>query len=308
MRTLKGSSVTKNLIRILSVGALSLHLAAAEDDCTIRIIAGEGEGEGEGGGEGEGEDVDSDGDGLLDREELAIGTDPFNADTDGDGLLDGQEVFCNQPQPLPAGQEDGAAPEPDVYPVPACCTDPLNPDSDGDGILDGEDRCEDQQLDSDGDGLLDADEQWIGTDPYNPDTDGDGLLDGVEAFCGGVPVPFDGSEPNRPEDPSAPDIMPPPSDCCTDPLNADSDFDGILDGEDVCEVITLDADGDGLADEVELQLGTDPYNPDSDGDRLLDGDELALGFDPLNPDTDGDGILDGDEVVVCDASNGVDCG
>ena len=36
--------------------------------------------------------ADSDGDGLLDEEEIRLGTDPNNPDTDGDGLLDGEEV------------------------------------------------------------------------------------------------------------------------------------------------------------------------------------------------------------------------
>ena len=33
--------------------------------------------------------ADSDNDGLYDAEEVALGTDPFNADTDGDALPDG---------------------------------------------------------------------------------------------------------------------------------------------------------------------------------------------------------------------------
>jgi hypothetical protein len=57
--------------------------------------------------------ADSDGDGLVNSQELALGTDPFSTDTDGDGLLDGEEE--------------------------AAGTDPLDPDSDGDGIPDGED-------------------------------------------------------------------------------------------------------------------------------------------------------------------------
>jgi len=59
-----------------------------------------------------------------------------------------------------------------------------------------------------------------------------------------------------------------------------------------------DTDGDGLPDDREDELGTDPANPDSDGDGLSDGDEVAIGSDPLSPDSDGDGILDGDEVVL----------
>jgi Tol biopolymer transport system component len=57
-----------------------------------------------------------------------------------------------------------------------------------------------------------------------------------------------------------------------------------------------DTDGDGLTNDREIELGTDPENPDSDGDGLLDGNEVERGTDPLNPDTDGDGLSDGDEV------------
>lgn len=38
------------------------------------------------------EDVDTDGDGLLDSEELDLGTDPTQPDSDGDGYSDGDEV------------------------------------------------------------------------------------------------------------------------------------------------------------------------------------------------------------------------
>jgi len=34
-----------------------------------------------------------------------------------------------------------------------------------------------------------------------------------------------------------------------------------------------DSDGDGLSDELELKLGTDPFNPDTDGDGIIDGEE-----------------------------------
>ncbi len=60
----------------------------------------------------------------------------------------------------------------------------------------------------------------------------------------------------------------------------------------------LDSDGDGLCDDVENGLGTDPNNPDTDGDGINDGDEITLGTNPQNPDTDGDGINDGDELFL----------
>ncbi|MAG11380.1 MAG: hypothetical protein CMI52_01050 [Parcubacteria group bacterium] len=53
-----------------------------------------------------------------------------------------------------------------------------------------------------------------------------------------------------------------------------------------------DRDGDGLSDQEELELGTDPDLQDSDGDMLADGQEIAKGTDPLHSDTDGDGISD----------------
>lgn len=59
-----------------------------------------------------------------------------------------------------------------------------------------------------------------------------------------------------------------------------------------------DSDGDGLTDNEERQLGTDPFNPDTDGDELGDGREVReLGTNPLNPDSDGDGLSDGEEVI-----------
>ena len=59
----------------------------------------------------------------------------------------------------------------------------------------------------------------------------------------------------------------------------------------------IDTDGDGLSDEKELELGTEPNNPDTDNDGLTDGEEVnKYKTDPLNPDTDYDALLDGAEV------------
>lgn len=46
--------------------------------------------------------------------------------------------------------------------------------------------------------------------------------------------------------------------------------------------VVKDSDNDGISDEEEIKIGTDPFNPDSDGDGYLDGIEIEGGFDPLN--------------------------
>ena len=62
--------------------------------------------------------------------------------------------------------------------------------------------------------------------------------------------------------------------------------------------LSKDSDGDGLTDEEEAALGTDPFNRDTDGDGLTDGDEVnKYKTDPLNKDTDFDALTDGQEVL-----------
>lgn len=48
-------------------------------------------------------------------------------------------------------------------------------------------------------------------------------------------------------------------------------------------VRSKDSDGDGLTDDEEIALGTNPYSPDSDGDGISDSIEKASGTDPTNP-------------------------
>ena len=60
---------------------------------------------------------------------------------------------------------------------------------------------------------------------------------------------------------------------------------------------SADSDGDGLTNEREATLGTDPLLPDSDADRLLDRDEVETHqTNPLDVDTDDDRLQDGDEI------------
>ncbi len=89
----------------------------------------------------------------------------------------------------------------------------------------------------------------------------------------------------------------------TDPLNPDTDGDGINDGDEVLRYKTnplkADSDGDGLTDGQEITTyKTDPNKADSDVDGLTDGEEVQkYNTDPLRPDTDNDGLTDGDEVA-----------
>ena len=61
--------------------------------------------------------------------------------------------------------------------------------------------------------------------------------------------------------------------------------------------LDLDDDDDGIDDLVEIQIGTDPNNPDTDGDGLCDGtidviDVCTAGDDALSgEDSDGDGVI-----------------
>ncbi|MFX0113564.1 MAG: M28 family peptidase [Candidatus Hodarchaeota archaeon] len=60
---------------------------------------------------------------------------------------------------------------------------------------------------------------------------------------------------------------------------------------------TTDIDSDGLIDKTEIEIGTDPTNPDTDNDSLLDGEEVHTYLtEPLIADTDLDGLLDGAEI------------
>ena len=60
----------------------------------------------------------------------------------------------------------------------------------------------------------------------------------------------------------------------------------------------MDQDKDGLTNQEERDLGTNPRDPDSDDDGLSDGLEVkSLKTNPKDADSDDDNLKDGDEVV-----------
>lgn len=149
----------------------------------------------------------------------------------------------------------------------------------------------DEFVDSDGDNIQDFLEEQFGTSLYLADTDGDGLLDSTEIYQ-----------------------------TFTNPVKADSNGDAIHDGmEDIDgdglsnlreqEIGTsfnnADTDGDGLLegeewpDSSEMPL-SDPLSPDSDADGLDDKMEKELGTDPWKTDSNDDGIADGEDTYAKD--------
>jgi TolB protein len=128
------------------------------------------------------------------------------------------------------------------------------------------------------------------------DSDGDGLTNSEEVTLGTDPNNADSDGDELLDGDEVRNLG-------TDPLNSDTDADGLSDGEEFIRRSTdprnPDSDGDGLGDGDEVQRATDPLNPDTDQDGLGDGAEINLGTDPLNPDSDNDRLLDGQETPPC---------
>lgn len=267
---------------------------------------------------------DSDRDRLCNDEELRTGTDPNDADSDDDGLIDSAEGSSSSPWDDDA-DGDGLI-------------NALDPDADNDGLVDGIERSVPiSKLSSDTDltrGLFREDlDPSTQTDPTLEDSDADLIPDGAED------ANADGNSYNDPAQSTVTEcgdgLRIQDTDCDAlsdaqekafglDPFDADSDDDGVLDGDE--DNWRLDSDGDGKCNALDA---------DSDNDELPDGLErgvtgstvrldmgsahatdLAAGnykgdADPsqttfmLLPDSDGDRFEDGEED--CNRNGKVDC-
>ena len=291
-------------------------------------------------------DDDDDNDGIPDAAESFFGTDPLNPDSDGDGIQDGTELGRTSAGPDSTGGPNPFVPDAD----PTTTTDPLGRDTDGDGLTDGEEdpnadgaspntiggtgtagsgETDPTSPDTDGDGLSDGEEVGLGSDPLDTDTDDGTVGDGVEVGQGTDPVtdPTDDVLEDTDGDGISNDAdtdddndgIPDAAESFfgTDPLNPDSDGDGVQDGTELGATTVNPDNSQGpnpFVPDADPTSTTDPNNPDSDGDGLTDGEEdvnadgaspAVIGdtgtsgsgeTDPNNPDTDADGLTDGEEV------------
>jgi len=90
-------------------------------------------------------------------------------------------------------------------------------------------------------------------------------------------------------------------------LNADTDGDGLTDGEELImgtDLLSSDSDGDGMSDVEEIAAGTSAVLIDSDADGLTDAQEAELGTSSATSDSDGDGFSDYIEIKYGDDLSG----
>ncbi len=239
-----------------------------------------------------------------------------------------EDIICNSGYCDPEEQE--------------CTDEPDGLDRDGDGVEDDEDSAPNDPCvpsatagtcDQDDDGLTNDEEADAGTNPTNPDSDGDDFTDGEEVEAGTDPnnensnptsVDSDGDGVNDNED-SAPNnaCIPDASHPNCDRTTVDNDRDGSdastdPDDNNPCvpsqDAPTCDRDGDGLTNEQEANLGSNPAVADTDGDTLNDRTEIEQGSSPTDPcdpdpnatacqqnldeDTDNDGLTAAEEIAA----------
>lgn len=246
---------------------------------------------------------DQDNDGLKNSEEMnTYFTDPKDSDTDDDGLSDGDEVKTYFTDPT--NEDSDGDTINDNSEISTYGTDPNNEDSDGDGVIDPLDLvlC----YDTDGGhayevpGTVTAPIWYSTGDVWSAGSGTDECQSNgyiAEYYCFTETDAYFGAQPCT-------TAVGPEYVCiagaCVIP-DEDVDSDGIISSEEEelgTSPTDADTDDDGLTDGDEVNTyGTDPTSEDTDGDWLTDNDELSVyGTDPVNEDTDGDISNDGSEV------------
>lgn len=268
----------------------------------------------DGDGIGDNADTDRDGDGVLNDDD-AFPNDPNESsdldgdgigdnsdpDRDGDGVNNDQDAFPNDPNESSDLDGDGIG-------------DNSDPDRDGDGVpndqdafpnnpnessdIDGDGVGDNADLDRDGDGVANDNDAFPNDPNESSDLDGDGIGDNSDPDRDGDGVANDQDAfPNDPSESSDLD-----GDGIGDNRDPDRDGDGVandldafpndpsessdLDGDGIGDNSDPDRDGDGFSNEDEIQLGSDPNDPD-DFPLDTDGDGIP---DALDDDKDNDGV------------------
>ena len=206
-------------------------------------------------------------------------------------------------------------------------------DSDSDGMPDRWEEAffldpfnpNDAAIDLDGDGVSNVDEYLLGIHPHRSDSDADFVDDGIDLYPADRTKAFDSDgdgihdawefinnlDPFNPIDAAFDNDFDGLSNLQeyqlgTNIVRPDSDFDGVLDGDDAFPTKTeyqLDSDLDGMPDAYEADLFfLDPFfpndaNDDFDFDGLSNLQEFLVGSNPDNFDTDGDGVEDGNDFL-----------
>ena len=280
--------------------------------------------------------ADSDLDGLTDPQEMERGTDPNRADTDLDGLSDASETLDTYDIEL-LDRDTDPFNNPILRQPPysdqvirrgsdtTCDTTTATGD---DEVVSGVDIC----IASGANGIIDTTPAGNDTTDASPKIapGPDGECDTTSASGDDVVEFSDASSPPTLGSvgtvciSAGPDgeINTVPQDddflrvvhtslFTTDPLNEDTDRDGIGDGRELLIGINpnssdagkaTDTDGDGLFDNEEDSCGSDKNLPDTDFDGIPDVIECSLGFDPLSRDGDGDTLRDYFEFDSSDAA------